>query len=383
MSGEANFFEKLFIYNRNGKLEGLAAYWGYLVTPKIYQVSSKYVTDDEGELVESDDDSESSKSLQRLTFLWLGLLLLTVAFGVYLATWVAPLILSALSGLVAPWLAIPLAILASMGLVFGTAALLMPFSSLHKLFVLETAATHYFETHSDKMSNGHKIFNGLILPVGYFITVMVGLGLGIYLSTLLIPLVINALALAAVPHAFAVFIGIATSLLLINMTIDVIAVVPQAITTIRNTLRMVFQIMGTNERLLNALYLGLGLAGMVAGVYACTFVAPLLISTLTALAISQGIAMFTAIAVSVALVGLTTRLAATLGVWLGLALRISYDLPTLLNDKNTTGYEPAETFLKKTSPTIFTAAVFPELLPSLDDPEKTSDSYYGVPQSMP
>ena len=150
---------------------------------------------------------------------------------------------------------------------------------------------------------------------------LAGIGFGIYLSILIAPFIIAALA-ATLSHGMAIFAVIVASLVLVAATMYMLTQPLIILSTLRDIARTVFKFIGTQEYFLNTVYLASLTAGASLGIYASLYVAPLVINTLIGISLSYNLALFTAIAVSIALIGLATWVCSTIGTGLGLGLRI-------------------------------------------------------------
>lgn len=239
--------------------------------------------------------------------------LIALGFGVYLSVLLAPLIFSTLLALsIAPWLAFFLGAMAILSLILGTALLLSPPMGLLNQLALEWMRHQqyviaYSGQHEPSLLNSrHQRFNSF-LSWFYVLGLLAGIGLGIYLSTLMIPFLITALA-ATLSHGMAVFVGIVAGLVLTLATAYLLVQPVLVVSGLRDIVRTVFKFIGRQDYFLNTLYLGSLMLGAGLGIYASLVVAPFLISTLLALSLSPGIAFFTTIALSLALVSLASWL---------------------------------------------------------------------------
>jgi hypothetical protein len=262
----------------------------------------------------------SRKELIALSLLLLWTLT-AIALGLYVGSLLLPLIVNTLIPLLAltmsPWLAIFFGVITALALMLFTIALLAPHVLLLQISAPFLKLAQYM-TESDFIFNGkHLKFNrGLFL---FSIAGgLAGIGLGIYLATLITPLLITALA-SMLPYGIAVFIGIIASLGLIVATAHLLTQPLIILSNLRDAARLVFQFIERRRYTLNALYLGSLILGAGLGVYASVYLAPLIINTLVALSISQGVAVFTAIAVSFALINLVAWAASSLVATLNFA----------------------------------------------------------------
>lgn len=264
-----------------------------------------------GFLSQASDSSESRGIPKGLLFFVRGVVLwwlIALGFGIYLSVLLAPLIFSTLLALsIAPWLAFFLGAMAILGLILGTALLLSPPMGILSQLALEIfKPLAYLVNYSSRLNKGHKSFNGALIWM-FILGLLAGIGLGIYLSTLMIPFLITALA-ATLTHGMAVFVGIVAGLVLTLATAYLLVQPVLVVSALRDIARMVFKFIGRQNYLLNTLYLGSLMLGAGLGIYASLAVAPLLLSTLLALSLSPGIAFFTTIALSLALVSLSSWL---------------------------------------------------------------------------
>jgi len=284
-----------------------------------------------------EEDGAFKKSHERdLAFIkaflkfWAIPLLIVAGLGVYLSLSIVPWVMSAMiaAGL-APWLAAVVGVIVGGGLVLGLlAAPLSRFLQGLSLLDMRSSVTRIHGHHS-RVPLPKAVWFTLVLSL------LVGLGFGIYLSTLIVPLVINALTAMGLSYGWSLLAGITASMILIAVTMDLLAqplLILEAITKYYHLINCILGIISHDDFSGRDILKGKGtpyaivrLVGRGFGVYLATLLAPLIISSLGAMpGISVAIAGFIAVAVSVALTAICARVFSVLGMWVdGLVSRIA------------------------------------------------------------
>ena len=242
--------------------------------------------------------------------------LTTLGLGIYLATvFIAPLLLSLLlaAGIV-PWAAFILMIAGSCGVVFGTAWVLIPGSSVAKALIRPW-----------KLLKATFHLRGLLYvlhePMGIYSIVasLAGLGFGIYLATLITPAIIKALMVLGISHGFTIFMGIAASFIIIHISIEMLVQPAALYLVLKDFLEWSKCLRPTFG--MKSLYVLGGLGGAGLGIYLSIMIAPLLTAALSSIpGVNAGIALFLVIAISIALISCCARIAYTVGTLVGTAL---------------------------------------------------------------
>ena len=214
---------------------------------------------------------------KRLMWLWLFAL---AVFGVALSGVVAPVIISylVLSG-IAYSAAFLIAALAAIALIIAV----MRFFSLNAFY-------------SDFLKIAWKDRKNW-LDGWYLFANVAGLGLGIALCVYVGPAIINALMLIGASHAFAVFISIIAGLMLLKLTTSLF-LLPNLIKVALEKTKELF-----NNGWLAMFILASRATGVAVGIYLAVLVFPLITAALTSAVVPQGLAILTALVVSIGLVG--------------------------------------------------------------------------------
>lgn len=259
------------------------------------------------------------------TFLkfWAIPLLIAAGLGMYLSLSILPWVVSAMvAGGLAPWLAALLGILLAGGLVLGLLA--VPLSRCLQMLPLLTL--YRTEAPINQAHAGFSRFNVGLLSrlLGFILGVLpllAGFVFGIYLSSLIAPLVISALTAMGLSYGWALLAGITASMILIAITMDLLAqpmLIFQACVRFRHLSNCILDIEmdSSNRNIFKGKllpYALMGIVGMVFGIYFATVLAPLIMMNLPG--ISVAIAGFIAVAVSVAVIAVCARVFSMLGMW--------------------------------------------------------------------
>lgn len=270
---------------------------------------------------------------------WAVPMLVAAGIGFYVSLSIVPLVISALvaAGLM-PWLALMLGISIGFALMLGAVA--VPLSRF-----LETFVIIRFFNFKMPIKDRHPP----LVFFWYLFALLAGIAFGIYLATLIAPVVIHALTALGLGYGWAFLVGITTSLVLIAITIDLLAIPATVYKALDNFGYQGF-LLFRNLKIGGFSYIVAAIVGVGFGTYLSTVAAPLLISTLVGLpGINMAIAVFIAVAASLALIAGFARVFSAVGMLLaGLISRIVLAKQESDLKKNNT-LEPIKVEMAKTN----------------------------------
>ena len=252
--------------------------------------------------------------------IWALPLLVAAGIGIYLSYSIVPWVISALvaSGM-APWLTLLLAIATCGALLF--AAIALPLSRfLEGMSIVDSLRPDTNTLHGQHARWPRPV--SYLISAWYILALLVGVGFGVYLATLIAPLVISALTAMGLGYGWALVAGITAGIALVCVSVDLLAQPAVILQTIHRLQHLAHCILGCHKPSNFANLKGKGLPYMIAGVagaglgiYAATMLSPLIISTLAAMSgINVAIATFVAVAVSVALIAGFARVFSAVGM---------------------------------------------------------------------